>query len=81
MSLARVIQNLAWGGLANPTGQGEQLSPSARSPSFVMCIIGFGWPGLLSGQVLGGVSQEVWVKASRRGRCVPFGHTDLLPEC
>lgn len=81
MSLACVIQNMAWGGLANPTDQEGQLSPSARSPSFITCIIGFGWPGLLSGQVLGGVSQEVWVKASRRGRCAPFCHIELLPEC
>lgn len=55
------------------------MSPSARSPSFVTCIIGSGWPGLLKGQVLGGASQEVWVKASSRaGVCTSATQSSCL---
>ena len=49
MSPACVVQGLAWGGLANPTDQGGQLSPSARPPSFITCVTGSGQPGLLEG--------------------------------
>lgn len=81
VSSACVVQDLAWGGggLANPADQGGQLSPSARPPAFIACVVGSSWPGPLEGQVLAGVSQEVWVKCSQRGNHARFCCTRSLP--
>lgn len=74
-----LLWSKAWGRLANPTDQHGQLSPSARLPSFVTCVTGSGWPGPFEGQVFAGVSQEVWVKPSRRGSHVRFCSAVTLP--
>lgn len=79
MSPACVVRGLAWGGLANPTDQGGQLSPFAGPPSFITCVTGSGQPGLLEGPC--GWSQPGGLRqAQQDGHPCTFRYRGTLPK-